>query len=218
VVVLDDAFQHRRAGRQEDLVLVSADRWRERSRLLPAGPWREPAAGLSRATLVVVTRKAASADEAQALAGRLGPMTRTGTAAVALLHHDLLRHLHDDLEHPLSRLAGQRVTVIAGVGDPDALSRQLEQIGARVDLLAYPDHHRYTEADVRRATARAERSDWTVCTLKDAVKLRALWPRTSRALWYVSLRCEIEQGAESLRAMVRRLVAARHPTLPITAG
>src|SRR5687768_17614484 len=43
VVVLDDAFQHRRIRRHADWVLVSADRWtHRRPHLLPAGPWREP--------------------------------------------------------------------------------------------------------------------------------------------------------------------------------
>jgi len=40
IAVLDDAFQHRRAHRVADLVLVSADRWTPEARLLPAGPWR----------------------------------------------------------------------------------------------------------------------------------------------------------------------------------
>src|SRR5215211_769933 len=60
IVVLDDAFQHRRVQRIADLVLVSADRWTPTVRLLPAGPWREPLRAIRRATLVIVTRKAAN--------------------------------------------------------------------------------------------------------------------------------------------------------------
>src|SRR5471032_2745808 len=45
VVVLDDAFQHRRAKRDADLVLLSADRAGP-VRALPAGPWREPLTSL----------------------------------------------------------------------------------------------------------------------------------------------------------------------------
>ena len=36
VAVLDDAFQHRRARRSADIVLVSAESWSEQRRLLPA--------------------------------------------------------------------------------------------------------------------------------------------------------------------------------------
>src|SRR5262245_13262679 len=64
VAVLDDAFQHRRIARIEDIVLVSADGWTGSVRLLPSGPWRESPRALKRASFVIVTRKAASSDKA----------------------------------------------------------------------------------------------------------------------------------------------------------
>jgi len=54
MAVLDDAFQHRRACRVADIVLVNADRFSGRARVLPAGPFRERLDALHRATLVVV--------------------------------------------------------------------------------------------------------------------------------------------------------------------
>src|SRR6185295_16021629 len=42
VVVLDDAFQHRRVDRTADIVLLSVEQLLRPRRLLPAGPWREP--------------------------------------------------------------------------------------------------------------------------------------------------------------------------------
>src|SRR4051812_19095579 len=72
VVILDDAFQRRRARRDVDILLVNADAWTGRARLLPAGPWREPLRAARRATLVVITRKTADksvvADVTRALA------------------------------------------------------------------------------------------------------------------------------------------------------
>ena len=61
VLVLDDAFQHRRIERDLDIVLVPAEGWTARPRLLPRGPWREPVTSLARAELIVVTRRTASA-------------------------------------------------------------------------------------------------------------------------------------------------------------
>lgn len=60
VLVLDDGFQHRRLARDVDLVLVAAENWGARRRLLPRGPWRESARALARAQAIVVTRKLAS--------------------------------------------------------------------------------------------------------------------------------------------------------------
>jgi tetraacyldisaccharide 4'-kinase len=83
-VVLDDAFQHRRAARTADIVLVSAERWNENRRLLPAGPWREPLSSLRRAALAVVTRKAASLDDARRVADRVS--LAAGGTATAIVH------------------------------------------------------------------------------------------------------------------------------------
>lgn len=66
-VVLDDAFQHRRAARVADVVLLSADQWTGAARLLPAGPFREPLGSLSRAQVVVITVKAASSWQVDAV-------------------------------------------------------------------------------------------------------------------------------------------------------
>jgi tetraacyldisaccharide 4'-kinase len=89
-VVLDDGFQHRRAGRDADLVLVSAERFDAGSvRLLPAGPYREGLAALARASAAAVTRKVASPEHAAAIAAELA--TRVPDVAVVYLAPDTLR-------------------------------------------------------------------------------------------------------------------------------
>lgn len=219
VAVLDDAFQHRRAARQEDVVLVSADRWREPVHLLPAGPWREPMGSLRRASLVVVTRKAATAGEATALARRLAPATRSGASATVRLSLGALHAATGDAAPlPLAALRGQRILAVSGIGDPRAFHAQLREAGADVVSLTYRDHHRYTTAEAAHMAERARDVDRVVCTLKDAVKLRSHWPRGAPPLWYVSLRCEPEDGAEALEGVVRRLLSARHLIVTGRAG
>ncbi|HEX2189501.1 MAG TPA: tetraacyldisaccharide 4'-kinase, partial [Longimicrobiaceae bacterium] len=71
VVVLDDGFQHRALARDLDVVLVSAEGWTPGRRLLPRGPWREGAAGLRRAGVLVATRKSADAARGAAVAAEL---------------------------------------------------------------------------------------------------------------------------------------------------
>ena len=87
IAVLDDAFQHRRAARTADVVLVSAERWSERRRLLPAGPWREPLSAARRAALVVVTRKSAPIEAAERIAERVE--SAAGGIATAIAHFAL---------------------------------------------------------------------------------------------------------------------------------
>jgi tetraacyldisaccharide 4'-kinase len=205
VAVLDDAFQHRRVARVEDVVLVNVDQWREPIRLLPSGPWREAPSALSRASLVIITRKAADGPQAESLMARLAPLTRTGLGAVAALELGDLSNVVTGEARPLSDIRGARVLAAAGIGDPAALAAQLRENGAHVELRGFPDHHVYDLPDIERLARDARAFDYMVCTLKDAVKLGARWPREAPPLWYVSLRCRIEVGVAEVAAMLDRV-------------
>lgn len=95
VAVLDDAFQHRGAARDDDVVLVSTERWSERRHLLPAGPWREPLSALGRSSLVIVTRKAAPPDAARDVAARVAGAAAGAPTTIVHLALGDLRSLPD---------------------------------------------------------------------------------------------------------------------------
>jgi tetraacyldisaccharide 4'-kinase len=213
VAVLDDAFQHRRISRLEDVVLVSADQWREPIRLLPAGPWREAPSALSRASVVIITRKAVDGATAESLRARLAPLTRTGFGAVATLQPGDLRNVVTGEARPLSDIRGTRVLAAAGIGDPDSFAAQLREAGALVHMRSFPDHHVYDVPDIERLARDTRAFDHIVCTLKDAVKLGPRWPREGPPLWYVSLHCRIEVGVTEVSAMLDRILAARSPQI-----
>lgn len=210
VLVLDDGFQHRRVARTADVVLLSADRHRE-SRLLPAGPWREPFASLRRASHIVVTRRRTSpmhAREVLTYAGRVAP-----NAALAIVHlvAARVRCWQDGEERSLADLAGTRILAVSGVGDSRSFEGQLRDAGCRVVSRAFADHHPFSDSDVRTLAAEASAVAYVVCTLKDAVKIGSRWPPGGARLWYLSQHVSVETGADALRALVRDLAdAARH--------
>ena len=217
-VVLDDGFQHRRIARTADWVLVSAEQFDRSRRLLPAGPMREPLSALSRAHVLVVTRKSAGADAASALAGRLAHLVPSGAWAVCRLAPSGVVDTADGTSHGIERLRGARVVAVAAIGVPAAFFAQLRELGvAELREVPLSDHHRYTTHDVDRLTSRATGADAVVCTLKDAVKLAPLWPHATLPLWYVSQRAEIERGRDVLDASLATILSAR-PGTPSTAG
>jgi tetraacyldisaccharide 4'-kinase len=209
VAVLDDAFQHRRARREADVVLLSADDWRHPRRLLPAGAWRERLSALRRASIVVATRKAASSEvveEMLAVADTYAPSIPRAAARIA---PGALVHAHTAVTRPLSSLAGREILAVAGVAGPDAFRRQLEELGARVRLHAFRDHYAFS-TDVALRLARAgEQAGLVVCTLKDAVKLAPAWPRDGPALWYLSQQVILERGRLEMERLVGDLLEAR---------
>jgi tetraacyldisaccharide 4'-kinase len=209
VAILDDGFQHRRAARDLDLVLVAAEQGLP-SQLLPAGPLREPRRAMARASVLIVTRKSASAAQATEVATAWSRYARGVPVVMVSLALDAICPVGDGaaapLPLPLGALAGERVLAIAGIGDPTAFGRQLEAAGAQVELAAFPDHAAFRAVDLEALSERARKVDRVVCTLKDAVKLGERWPRTAPRLWYLSQRVVIERGGEVLQALLDRAV------------
>ena len=215
VAILDDAFQHRRAHRVADVVLVSADRWTGRVRLLPAGPFREPLRALRRATLVMVTVKAASADRVRETERIVRDLTGLTVVTVDLTPASFVA-VQTQRSESLASWRGKRVLAVSGIGDPRAFQRQLDQLGLLPTPLTFADHHRYDAASVSRALTAAAGFDAVLCTLKDAVKLGPVWPDSAIPLWYLSQSVVPRDGVEALDQVVRSVLDARritsHPT------
>ncbi len=212
VVVLDDAFQHRRVARLADLVVISAEQLARPARLLPAGPWREPLAAARRADLVVVTHRVAPGDAVRRATEQVRRVVGgIPVAVIRLAPGMLVDATNDSNRRALSDLSGAHVQAIAAIGEPEAFRLQLEELGATVSLSAFDDHHEFTEAEAASLASRVPAGSLAVCTLKDAVKLGPLWPGAGR-LWYVSQQLSVEQGRDDIERLLQRVLDARTST------
>jgi tetraacyldisaccharide 4'-kinase len=219
VAVLDDGFQHRQLLRDVDIVVISADQWTEEQHLLPAGPWREPLSAVRRAQLVIVTRKAApvrAVDRVNEVLAKVAP--RVPRMTVHLAPDELIR-VGGVERVPVTSIGGERVTVVAAVGDPAAVFQQIASYARAVHPMPFRDHHRFNAQDVARIVTGAQGSARVIGTLKDAVKLRDLWPRGAPALWYVSQRVVVERGVGGLEQLIETALRARSaPNSPADTG
>lgn len=204
VALLDDGFQHRRLARDLDVVLLAAEDPFP-GPLLPAGPYRERPEGLSRAHVVVVTRRSASAERARAVEN----------AAETLRAGAVMGRLH--LEPSEWRLLDGRtcepptgdVLAVAGIARPaDFGVSASEALGRPVEVMGFPDHHAFSERDLRRIQDRA--GTRTVCvTEKDAVKLRRLRGAEDGALAAVVVLTQAlrwESGEDEIMGLILGLV------------
>ena len=207
VVVLDDAFQHRRAHRDIDVVLVNADAWTGRVRLLPAGPWREPLSAARRGSLAIITRKTASLEIVDGLRRAIEREAPRVPVAVIHLSPNELRSTATGRALPLQAIEGADLTAVAAIAHPDSFFRQLTERGAIVRPHSFPDHHAFTRSEAEALARESTSSDFVVCTLKDAVKLEVLWPADAGSLWYVSQRLRVEDGRQHLEHVIDEILA-----------
>jgi tetraacyldisaccharide 4'-kinase len=97
-------------------------------------------------------------------------------------------------ERPLTELAGQRVLAVSGVARPEPLYAALQSWGAElVQVLEYPDHHRYDARTWKEITLAARGADRVVTTEKDLVKLEG-FPFARDALVAIRLGVQVDDA------------------------
>jgi tetraacyldisaccharide 4'-kinase len=154
VLILDDAFQHRRLARDLDIVLLDALEPFGHDRLLPRGLLREPVASLARADVVALSRADAIDD-----ATRQQIRQRASDVAPQALWLELAHHPTGFVNSSGQRLAlealrGESVAAFCGIGNPAGFRHTLENCGLRVKVFrALDDHCAYSADEIARLAA-----------------------------------------------------------------
>lgn len=202
LLILDDAFQHRRVHRDLDIVLVDATNPWGYGHCLPRGLLREPTANIGRADLVVVTRvDQVSAEELTAIRAELVRRNHIGTVIEVAFRPSQLVNSAGQVKS-LGELAGQRVCGFCGIGNPESFERTLRQLGSEVvGFESFPDHHHFTTDDLALLGeyAKAANADVLLTTHKDLVKIHET-ELGGRPLWAVQIGTEIVRGAPMLES------------------
>lgn len=199
-VVLDDGFQHRRLNRDLDIVLIAAEHLDHPVALLPKGVWREPLRCVARADLVVVTRKTLSARAASRHARAL--------KARRVVENPVLVHLRPTTIRPLgsggavgpTHFADQPALVVTTVAEPELFAGQMREMGVVTDLLAFPDHHTFTDQEVESIAAEARHRP-VLLSRKEAVKLTG---RIGDGAFVVDQEVVFDHGEDILDSHLKR--------------
>jgi len=212
-VVLDDAFQHRRMGRDLDIVLLDALEPFGFNHVFPRGTLREPVEGLQRAQTVILSRAdCLTATERQSIwrqVRRYAP-----EASRAEVTHAPSRLLSaSGSSWPLAELRGRSVAAFCGIGNPAGFRHTLKTCGCRVlDFRTFPDHHTYTSSDMD------DLNDWALrlnvscvlCTGKDLVKL-PVERLGKQELWAIGVDLRFLNGKDALVAQLNQLIENKGP-------
>ena len=177
VFVLDDAFQHRRAKRDVDVVCIDATNPFGNGKMLPAGMLRENLDNLSRSDAVVITRcdlvrdVSAIQKEVKRLARDL-PIFQSSNKITRVIPIESI------LSGEATASAPQTPAfAFCGLGNPSNFFRQLEKEGlVLAGRKTYSDHHFYTAKDVAEIERRARSTgaEFLITTVKDAVRLAGM--------------------------------------------
>ncbi len=166
IIVSDDGLQHYALQRDVEIVVIDGMRRFGNGLCLPAGPLREPVSRKEKVDFVI-TNGASSRNEYV--------MRYQGETLVSLNDPEQTCSLTD--------LKGQRVHVLAGIGNPARFFEQLRRKGLDVIEHPFTDHHLYRAEDL------IFNDDHPVLmTEKDAVKCQRY---AADNAWYLPIEIEM---------------------------
>ncbi|NQU21893.1 MAG: tetraacyldisaccharide 4'-kinase [Candidatus Nealsonbacteria bacterium] len=210
LIVLDDAFQHRRIARDLDVVLLDALEPFGFGHVFPRGTLREPLVGLRRVDVVALSRADALPHVGREDVRRQVNLLAPDALYIEVTHAPQALLSSTGREEPLESLAQKPVAAFCGIGNPAGFRHTLNACGYRVVALReFPDHHGYDRGDVERLKRWADSLDVSavLCTHKDLVKLRI--DRLGRQpLRAVRVGLEILAGRAALEKRLEALLPA----------
>ena len=166
IIVLDDAFQHRKIFRDIDIVLLSPDELMHKNqKTFPYGLLREPFSNIDRADLIISTK---------------ANLYNENNSAKSVL--SLKTNFHDQL---LCSIKNSKINIkevskmdgllsICGIGKPESFHNSLKSLDIKpLESLTFPDHHNFNKKDIDRLVRKIKKEGITaiICTEKDWVKL-----------------------------------------------
>jgi tetraacyldisaccharide 4'-kinase len=205
VFLLDDAFQYLKLKRDREVVLIDAlDPLG--GGLFPLGRRREPLSGLSRATVVVVTRTTPGQD----IAGIERLVRRYNREAPVFRSRVVPREWLDvewGTSRPVDATDARRVAAFCGLGNPESFYQSLRSLNLEIVFSwSFADHHRYRPAELIRLSRRAADAgaEALVTTEKDVMNFCAGAPAlvAPLRLYWLRIAVEIDNEEEFLRCVL----------------
>jgi tetraacyldisaccharide 4'-kinase len=193
VIVLDDAFQHRKLFRDIDIVLLDYNKPVGNARLLPAGSLREPVTSLLRSNCIIFTRSEKDndgfrGDDHENLGSYIKDKPVFYASHVpylfALINSCYKRssgHLIPNDKNDLVFLNGRKAIAFSGIARNDDFKNTLQQLSCNLQgFTGFPDHHKYSDQDFNEIikSAIGSGTDYIITTEKDYARIPEdlLWP------------------------------------------
>jgi tetraacyldisaccharide-1-P 4'-kinase len=109
--------------------------------------------------------------------------------------------------YPLSLLHRNKVIAVAGIAHPERFYRLLHDLESDiVNVLEFPDHHRYSAADWQRINRFGRSAELIITTEKDIIKL-ARFPFARGKLLALRVEMVVENGEALIAALAERVRA-----------
>ena len=166
LILLDDAFQHRKVKAGFNILLTTFDNPYFKDIVLPTGNLREPIGGAKRANIIVVTKcpKELNEIEKQAIIKNINPKEYQHVFFSSISYSNSVISFNaskniDDLKY---------FSLVTGIANASPLVDFLKDKNLKFDHLNFKDHHEFTLKDIENLN----KKELIVTTEKDFMRLK----------------------------------------------
>lgn len=149
IILLDDAFQHRRVLGGFNILLTDFNNLYVNDTMLPTGNLREHKSGAKRAHVIIVTKcpKALTETEQFAITEKLKPIKNQTVFFTAIDYNTTLKGASSIC---LDEMRDFEVLLVTGIANPAPLTTFLEEKNINFEHLKYPDHYNFKSKDIQQ--------------------------------------------------------------------
>ncbi|UGS23063.1 tetraacyldisaccharide 4'-kinase [Flavobacterium channae] len=181
VILLDDAYQHRKVKAGFYILLTAYDDLFCDDYILPFGNLREPSSGKKRADMIIVTKCPNDLSEIAQLKIREKLNVKQQVFFTTIQYDDFV--FGNDSQLLVSEIQSESKVLVAGIAKPKLFFDFLKS--EKDDTLVFPDHHHFSKQDCEQILAKANGRK-IITTEKDFVRLNGLLPKAQ--LFYLPIK------------------------------
>ncbi|SOU89536.1 Tetraacyldisaccharide 4'-kinase [Tenacibaculum finnmarkense genomovar ulcerans] len=150
VVLLDDAYQHRKVRASTSILLTKYNDLYVDDFILPTGNLREARSGADRAKIIIVTKcpENLSEEKQQEIKERLKLKKHQKLFFTTISYDEKLKG--SDANLTISDLKNKEVLLVTGIANPTSLLQFLSEEKIKYTHLKYPDHYNFTSNDIEK--------------------------------------------------------------------
>ncbi len=204
IILLDDAFQHRRVNADFYILLTTYSELYVDDFLLPTGNLRESRRGAKRAQMIIVTKcpKDLTLAQKNAVTNKI----KLGSHQQIFFSYTKYDEFVYSDSASISResIAKQKKILLAGIANPTHFFDALYHEGDT--LLEFPDHHNFSEKDIVEISETST-DTLIITTEKDFVRLNSRLP--SPQLYHLPIKSEFIDDAEKFDKTILDFVSTK---------
>lgn len=199
VILLDDAFQHRKVKAGFYILLTTYSDLFCDDFILPFGNLREPSSGKKRANMIIVTK--CPVDISELAMNEIKVKLKTEVPVFfSKIEYDELVYSEIN-SNPTSYFRETEKTIITGIAKPFPFISYLKKENDLV--LEFPDHHNFTDKEINKIKELAN-TKAIITTEKDFMRLKGRLSKEQ--LFYLPIKSEILNNAQALDSIILNYV------------